>query len=470
VDPTVANTYVGQFGVKLTYGTSGPVGIILFDARILHCLDANFSAAIHLASAAACGPPVPTVVNASEGTTLNVAGYDVKQTELVTLKASFLAAGLSVEEQVVAAAEQRAASRGPYSVDVSANAFGASGGSIQLTAVVIPDDVSLPALGTNQQADPGVTLVLGPACQQFNIPVRICVFVGDTGASFKRAMRISSLIDCRDATKGYGEWETMQNATFDPVTGEVCGETTHFSIISPILVPIPTSDTVDKTIMMGGSCPNDCSGRGYCRQEGKCACFAGFGGNDCSERACPSADSWDVSDDIVHNAAVCSNRGNCDTRSGACKCFAGFEGAACQRTSCPAACSGHGRCRAMSDLPAVQGAQYDSWESKRLQVCVCDGGYSGVDCSERLCPFGDDPETICSANQRQIQKITLDFGLALPPLGVLVGEELSLIFQHADGSNYSTPTATSIFTANTGRPIWPSRSSLSPPLPSAMCP
>jgi hypothetical protein len=104
----------------------------------------------------------------------------------------------------------------------------------------------------------------------------------------------------------------------------------------------------------------------------------------------------------------------------------------------------------MSDLPAVQGAQYDSWESKRLQVCVCDGGYSGVDCSERLCPFGDDPETICSANQRQIQKITLDFGLALPPLGVLVGEELSLIFQHADGSNYSTPTATSIFTANTG--------------------
>jgi hypothetical protein len=104
----------------------------------------------------------------------------------------------------------------------------------------------------------------------------------------------------------------------------------------------------------------------------------------------------------------------------------------------------------MSDLPAVQGAQYDSWEAKRLQVCVCDGGYSGVDCSERLCPFGDDPETICASDTRQVQTVKLDFGVALPPLGVLVGDELSLIFQHVDGSNYSTPAAGAIFTSGTG--------------------
>jgi hypothetical protein len=104
----------------------------------------------------------------------------------------------------------------------------------------------------------------------------------------------------------------------------------------------------------------------------------------------------------------------------------------------------------MSDLPAVQGAQYSSWEAKRIQVCVCDGGYSGVDCSGRLCPFGDDPETVCSSKQRQIQKVTLDFGLALPPLGTLVGDQLSLIFQHVDGTNYSTPSISSIFTANSG--------------------
>jgi hypothetical protein len=357
---------------------------------------------------------------------------------------------LSVKEQIVAAAEERAASRGPFSVEVSANAFGASGGSIELTAVVIPDYVSLPALGANQQADAGVTLVLGPACQQFNIPVRVCVLVGDTSSNYKRGMQISSLVDCRDASKGYGPWETMQGAVFDPVTGQVCGETTHFSIVSPILVPIPISETVGKTITMGGSCPNSCSGRGYCREEGKCACFAGFSSSDCSDRSCPSAVAWDFADGIVHNVAVCANRGSCDERSGVCRCFPGFEGSACQRTSCPAACSGHGRCRAMRDLPAVQGAAYTSWETDRLQVCVCDGGFTGVDCSERLCPFGDDPETVCDTNARQIQKITLDFGLALPPLGEIVGEELSLIFQHVDGSNYSTPTAASIFTESTG--------------------
>ena len=34
-------------------------------------------------------------------------------------------------------------------------------------------------------------------------------------------------------------------------------------------------------------CPNSCSGHGACTGVARCACFAGWGGGDCSERACP---------------------------------------------------------------------------------------------------------------------------------------------------------------------------------------
>ena len=38
------------------------------------------------------------------------------------------------------------------------------------------------------------------------------------------------------------------------------------------------------------------------------------------------------------------------------------------------------------------------WDQKKSRQCVCDAGYSGVDCSERMCPKGDDPITTCGVN------------------------------------------------------------------------
>lgn len=49
------------------------------------------------------------------------------------------------------------------------------------------------------------------------------------------------------------------------------------------------------------------------------------------------------------------------------------------------------------------------WSSKKFQGCKCDGGWSGNDCSLRLCPRGDDPETQCAdelGNDQQIIKCT----------------------------------------------------------------
>lgn len=36
---------------------------------------------------------------------------------------------------------------------------------------------------------------------------------------------------------------------------------------------------------------------------------------------------------------------------------------------------------------------YTGWDSTKIMVCKCDAGHTGPDCSERLCPTGDDPLT-----------------------------------------------------------------------------
>ena len=63
-------------------------------------------------------------------------------------------------------------------------------------------------------------------------------------------------------------------------------------------------------------------------------------------------------------------------------------------------CSGHGRCRTMGEAAAMFDGyslvnppiSYTSWESDRIQGCLCDPGWDGFDCSLRKCPWGRDPE------------------------------------------------------------------------------
>uniref|UniRef100_A0A8C5HUC1 EGF-like domain-containing protein n=1 Tax=Gouania willdenowi TaxID=441366 RepID=A0A8C5HUC1_GOUWI len=95
-------------------------------------------------------------------------------------------------------------------------------------------------------------------------------------------------------------------------------------------------------------CPDDCSDQGRC-VGGRCVCFSGFTGTDCSETSCPGS---------------CTSRGRCV--GGVCVCGEGFTGLDCSQTVCPSECSSNGHC--------VDGQ------------CVCGRGFTGTDCSETSCP------------------------------------------------------------------------------------
>ncbi|XP_039977423.1 tenascin isoform X2 [Xiphias gladius] len=95
-------------------------------------------------------------------------------------------------------------------------------------------------------------------------------------------------------------------------------------------------------------CPNECSDQGRC-EGGKCVCFPGFSGPDCSQSNCPRN---------------CNDNGKCV--NGQCVCDPAFTGPDCSKSACPNNCSDHGRC--------VKGK------------CVCDKGFTGADCSENSCP------------------------------------------------------------------------------------
>jgi len=191
------------------------------------------------------------------------------------------------------------------------------------------------------------------------------------------------------------------------------------------------------------ACPNSCSSRGTCGADDVCTCYAGWKGGDCSYRICPYGPSWSVTsanelaDDrslneriaatpggyIKDNAGTadikgtyeelypkvpafreyveCSGRGNCNYATGRCNCFAGFEGRGCRRTSCPNGCSGHGKCMTNAEAndksySGINIFNSQFWDETRTQQCVCDRGFQGYDCSERVCPYGDNPKSECA--------------------------------------------------------------------------
>jgi len=129
---------------------------------------------------------------------------------------------------------------------------------------------------------------------------------------------------------------------------------------------------------------------------------------DCSERICPYELAWVDTPDKNgrrHKYAECSGQGICNRESGQCECFTGFEGKACARSVCPNSCSGHGRCTNIEDLSYgaspfdyAQGSfleelatfDYYQWDSSKTRGCVCDPGYGDVDCSKRMCSYGND--------------------------------------------------------------------------------
>mmetsp|Transcript_26838 Transcript_26838/g.48664 ORF Transcript_26838/g.48664 Transcript_26838/m.48664 type:complete len:569 (+) Transcript_26838:363-2069(+) len=164
-----------------------------------------------------------------------------------------------------------------------------------------------------------------------------------------------------------------------------------------------------------GQCPNRCSNNGVCNGL-VCDCASGFTGGDCSVRTCPSGSAFsDVAEtaDTAHLSTVCSGRGSCI--AGNCACNDGFTGIACERTKCKGNCSYRGRCVSMQHLAETtrnhesQQYSYSQWDAEKIYGCICDLGYTGYDCSLRVCPSGDDPLTTSGTDQEiQLLRCTAD--------------------------------------------------------------
>jgi len=176
-------------------------------------------------------------------------------------------------------------------------------------------------------------------------------------------------------------------------------------------------DPIDDAVM------TDCPGLVTCNLQGecesttyRCGCSPKWTGGDCSRRVCPKGPSWfdfPRQDNQAHTTYVtCSNKGKCDTSSGYCVCAENFEGAACEFMSCANNCNGHGECMPMKKLSKTlsNGAwQYGTimgnpatWDADRIYGCFCDEGYEGYDCSQRTCPYGDDPNTYGQLKEVQL--------------------------------------------------------------------
>mmetsp|Transcript_19197 Transcript_19197/g.31963 ORF Transcript_19197/g.31963 Transcript_19197/m.31963 type:complete len:339 (-) Transcript_19197:2336-3352(-) len=153
-------------------------------------------------------------------------------------------------------------------------------------------------------------------------------------------------------------------------------------------------------------CFNKCNGHGTCGAWDKCACYHSYANpeaKDCSTKVCPYEKSIRQVLSGSHETTECSNQGTCNRKTGECECHAGFEGSACQRLSCSNDCSGNGECLTLG----VFDTTYTGWDKDYVQTCKCDGGFTGADCAERLCPLGDDPLTLQVAytNGNQVDAI-----------------------------------------------------------------
>lgn len=244
-------------------------------------------------------------------------------------------------------------------------------------------------------------------------------------------------------------------------------------------------------LCVSADCGNGCSRSGDCDSRGQCACWPGFTGADCSLRTCPfhaafvdtpigdlnhngmvspsdhtaggeyevwptAAAGWEAQSGEAHFPAPCSGAGMC--KGGTCACFPGKEGAACQRVSCPSGCSGRGVCLTLSEIAsrglgatqrgssASGGATtfggtspvpYALWDADMHTRCVCDIGYTGIDCASRICPRSAPLDTLyapgaCGTGTcaSEVQSFSVD--------GAQARGTYAIVFTDLDGESYLT--------------------------------
>merc|ERR1711871_457156 len=141
---------------------------------------------------------------------------------------------------------------------------------------------------------------------------------------------------------------------------------------------------------------------------------------------------------------------------GECTCYEGFTGDACRYSACPNSCSGHGTCEYISEVAKDGTVQYNSyadraydlWDAKKSRFCKCDAYWGGTDCSQRMCPKGNDPLTRMTsdamggntAEVQEVQTVTIRPQLLKNTNGayIALGGDFTLTYTDAYNQEWTT--------------------------------
>lgn len=96
---------------------------------------------------------------------------------------------------------------------------------------------------------------------------------------------------------------------------------------------------------------------------------------------------------------------------------------------CPNKCSNNGHCVTLG----AEYSGYSLWDAEKIMVCKCDPGYTGPDCSERLCPTGDDPLT--TGQVSEVHRVKFVDGDGSP---AIASGQFSLTYTDPNKHSYTT--------------------------------
>merc|ERR1712000_161605 len=119
-------------------------------------------------------------------------------------------------------------------------------------------------------------------------------------------------------------------------------------------------------------------------------------------------------------------------------------GSACQRASCPdtgsGVCSGHGTCENIKTISLNDnGNIYKLWDEQATMGCECDGGWSGADCSSKICKYGADP--LYQDSFQTIRYANWTYSIITADTTVIAGSVVgnySLVLNDATGEEWHT--------------------------------